>query len=264
MTRPTDEVQMVVRDTVATITFNRPARKNAFTLEMMDTCAGLINAAATDDAIGCIVLTGGGDAFCSGIELTALAAVDNDPRAHRRMLTRRIHHVLYAVEQCDKPLIAAINGPAVGAGLDMALACDLRIAGRSARMSEGYIKIGLIPGDGGCFYLPALVGLGRALDLLLTGRFVDAAEAQSIGMVNQVVADSDLLATATELAHGLAGQPVEQMGMIKRAARSSARMALRDHLDLMASHLAVAMSTEPVQRLLATAEPPPPSGSVAH
>jgi enoyl-CoA hydratase/carnithine racemase len=250
-----DDLVVDISDRIAVLTFNRPSVKNAFTLEMMDRCAAVIAEADADDAIGALVVTGAGDAFCSGIELGALAAVPNHPVAHKKMLTDRVHGVLRALDECEIPVIAAINGPAVGAGLDMALACDLRLAARSARMSEGYIRVGLVPGDGGCFYLPQLVGLGRALDLLMTGRFVDADEAERIGMVTRVVDDGALLDEARDLAARLARLPVTQLGMIKRASRSSARMGLRDHLDLMSSHLGLAMSTSGVQDLLASQRP---------
>lgn len=235
---------------VAVITFDRPAVKNAFTIALMDNCAAVIRELAAADDVRAIVVTGEGDAFCSGIELGALAAVDNNPLSHKRMLTEHVHQVLYALDECEKPVVAAINGPAVGAGLDMALACDLRLAARSARMSEGYIRVGLVPGDGGCFFLPQLVGLGRALDLLMTGRFVDAVEAERIGLVTRVVEDADLFDEAIALATRLAGLPLAQLGMIKRAARSSARQDLRSHLDLMSSHLGVVMASEVVQAML--------------
>ncbi|WP_107775033.1 enoyl-CoA hydratase/isomerase family protein [Nocardioides sediminis] len=256
MTGPTTEhVHLERRGAVAVLTFDRPAVKNAFTLEMMDACARLVRDVDADPEIGALVVTGAGDSFCSGIELGALAAVENHPVAHKRMLIDHVHQVLHALEACETPVIAAINGAAVGAGLDMALACDLRIAALTARASEGYIRVGLVPGDGGCYLLPPLVGLGRALELLMTGRFVDAEEAERIGMVNRVVDADELMPVALELAARLAALPTTQLGMIKRAARSSARMDLRTHLDLMSSHLGVAMATPEVQDLLGRSRP---------
>lgn len=252
---PATGIRLEVDGAVATLTFDRPHVKNAFTLEMMDACAAAIRAATADPAVGALVLTGAGTAFCSGIELGALAAVENSPTAHKAMLTEHVHQVMHALEDCDLPVVAAINGPAVGAGLDMALACDLRVAGRSARMSAGYIKVGLVPGDGGCWFLPRLVGLGRALDLLMTGRFVEAEEAERIGLVSQVVDDDRVLADAQALAGRLAALPRLQLGIIKRETRASAQTELRTHLGTMSSHLAVVMATERVQDLLAGARP---------
>ena len=142
-----------------------------------------------------LVLTGAGDqAFCSGIDLGSISNANPDltPLERKSQLHDEIHQVALALEALDKPVIASINGAAVGAGLDMALMCDLRIAARSARLSEGYIKVGLTPGDGGAYYLPRLVGTAKALELLLTGDFVSADEAHRIGMVNRVVDDADL------------------------------------------------------------------------
>jgi enoyl-CoA hydratase/carnithine racemase len=249
------DVRVEVAGPVATLTFDRPHVKNAFTLAMMDDCAAAIRAADRDPAVGAIVLTGAGDAFCSGIELGALAQVENHPVAHKRMLTDHVHAVLHALDTCETPVIAAINGAAVGAGLDMALACDLRLAARSARMSEGYIRVGLVPGDGGCFYLPQLVGLGRALEMLMTGRFVGADEAERIGLVTRAVDDDALAQETRELAERLAALPALQLGMIKRATRSSARLGLAAHLDLMSSHMGAVMATDGVQSLLASARP---------
>jgi enoyl-CoA hydratase/carnithine racemase len=241
----------VTRDgAVATLVLDRPEVKNAFTLSMMDECARLVRELDRDPGVRAIVLTGAGDAFCSGIELSALAAVEDEPVAHKAMLVDHVHPALLAIHDSATPVIAALNGAAVGAGLDMALACHLRIAAASARMSEGYIRVGLVPGDGGCWFLPRLVGLGRALDLLMTGRFIGAEEAERIGMVGEVVPDEELRARARSVAERLAALPSTQLAMIARAARGSATQDLRSHLDLMSSHLGVVMATPGVQELL--------------
>jgi enoyl-CoA hydratase/carnithine racemase len=131
----------------------------------------------------------------------------------------------------------------VGAGMDMALMCDIRLAARSARFSEGYVRVGLVPGDGGCYYLPRLVGPARALELLLTGDFVDAAEAERIGIVNHIYDDELLLEEAMALAQRLASGPPVAIAMIKRAVYQSANCDLRTALDLISSHMAVVQST---------------------
>lgn len=235
---------------VATLVLDRPSRKNAFTLEMMDAFTDALRSLDRDPDVRAIVLTGAGDAFCSGIELDALAAVENSPSAHKAMLTDHVHPALLSIHDSSTPVVAALNGPAVGAGLDMALACDVRVAAASTRLSEGYVRVGLVPGDGGCWLLPRLVGVGRALELLMTGRFVDAEEAERIGMVNRVVPDEELTGAAHGLATSLAELPATQLAMIRRATRASATQDLRSHLDLMSSHLGVVMATPPVQELL--------------
>lgn len=233
-----------VADAIATITLDNPKRKNAFTLDMIDDWADAVRAAQEDDAVRVVVLTGAGDAFCSGIDLSVLQAVEDVPLARKRMLTHGVHKVARAVEQLDKPLIAALNGVAVGAGLDMALMCDMRFMGRSAKLSEGYIKVGLVPGDGGAWFLPRLVGPAKALELLLTGDFVDADEALRIGMVNRVYADDELQERTREFAAQLASMSPVAVGVIKRTVQQSAAIDLRTSLDLISSHMAVVQSTD--------------------
>ncbi len=239
----TEDLRYTVEDGIATITLNRPHRKNAFTLEMIDTWAAALRAAAADESVRVVVLTGTGDAFCSGVDLSVLQAIESTPLARKRMLTDRVHQVAHAVADLDKPLIAAVNGVAVGAGLDMALMCDIRFAARSARMSEGYIRVGLVPGDGGCYFLPRLVGPAKALELLLTGDPVDGEEAARIGMVNRVCDDAELLDTTYAFAGRLAAVSPVAAAMIKRTVYQAERMDLRASLDLISSHMAIVQST---------------------
>ena len=234
------ELEYAVADGIGTIRLNRPERKNAFTLSMVDQWAGLLAAARTDPDVRVLVLTGTGDAFCSGVDLERR----NEGRpatalARKQVLTDQVHRIALAMEDLDKPVIAAINGTAVGAGLDMALMCDMRIMVRSARVSEGYIRVGMVPGDGGCYYLPRLVGMAKALELLLTGDFVDADEAARIGLVNQVVDESELDDAVLALARKIADGPPVVVRMIKRATYQSLRTDLRTSLDLISSHTGV-------------------------
>ena len=232
---------------VGTILLNRPHRKNAFTLEMIDQWAAVLMAARTDPDVRALVLTGAGDGFCSGVDLDALDQRGSTPLDVKRNLTDRIHRVAYALQDLDKPIIAAVNGVAVGAGMDMALMCDIRLAARSARFSEGYVRVGLVPGDGGCYFLPRLVGPAKAIELLLTGDFVDASEAERIGIVNHIYDDNRLMAETMALAQRLAGAPPVALAMIKRALYQSANCDLRTALDLISSHMAVVQSTSDSQ-----------------
>jgi enoyl-CoA hydratase/carnithine racemase len=249
------DLEYRVADGVGTIVLNRPARKNAFTMEMIDTWASILVAARTDPDVRVIVVTGAGDAFCSGVDLgrygTGGARGAQSPLERKKTLTERIHRIAYALEDLDKPVIAAVNGVAVGAGMDMALMCDMRLAARSARFSEGYIRVGLVPGDGGCYYLPRLVGIAKALELLLTGDFIGAEEAGRLGIVNHVVDDDALPAATAELAGKLAAAPPVAVAMIKRATYQSARADLRTALDLISSHMGIVTSTEDSAEALA-------------
>jgi enoyl-CoA hydratase/carnithine racemase len=234
------DLEYSVADGIGTIRLNRPERKNAFTLPMADQWAGLLAAARTDPAVRVLVLTGTGDAFCSGVDLERRHEDSPaTPLARKQVLSDRVHRIALAMEDLDKPVIAAINGVAIGAGLDMALMCDLRIMARSARVSEGYIRVGLVPGDGGCYYLPRLVGVAKALELLLTGDFIDAVEAARIGLVNQVVDDCELEQAVRALARKIADGPPVVVRMIKRATYQSLRTDLRTSLDLISSHTGV-------------------------
>jgi enoyl-CoA hydratase/carnithine racemase len=245
------DLDYTVAEGIGTILLNRPHRKNAFTLEMIDEWAGILASARTDPDVRVIVLTGAGDAFCSGVDLSSMTGERPGPLERKEHLTDHIHRIPYALEDLDKPVIAAINGVAVGAGLDMALMCDMRIIARSARLSEGYIRVGLVPGDGGCYYLPRLVGQAKALELLLTGDFIDADEAARVGIANHVVDDDDLPAATARLARKLADAPPVAVRTIKRAVYQSARADLRTALDLISSHMAVVTSTQDSAEALA-------------
>jgi 2-(1,2-epoxy-1,2-dihydrophenyl)acetyl-CoA isomerase len=144
----------------------------------------------------------------------------------------------------EKPALASINGVAIGAGCSLALACDLRVAAESARLCQGFINIGLVPGSGSTFMLPRLVGYARAAELAFTGRMVDASEALELGLVNRVVRDEDLPAEAMKLARKLAAQPAQAIGMTKRALNAAWTADLQSQLDLEAELQGIAGRTE--------------------
>lgn len=231
-----------VRDRVATITLNRPDRRNAFTIPMVDEWADRLAQAQADEGVSVVVVTGSGTAFCAGIDLQWLED-DLSPLDRKRALTEHIHRVPLTLEAVDKPVLAAINGAAFGAGLDMALMCDLRLVAATAVMAESYVRVGLVPGDGGCWLLPRLVGLPRALELLLTGDPITADDAERWGMVNSVHAPEDLMAATYALAGRLAAGPPVALRMIKRATYQSLRLDFRTSLDLVSSHLALNRTT---------------------
>ena len=245
------DLEYTVEDGVGTILLNRPAKKNAFTMEMIDAWAQALVSARTDDDVRVIVVTGAGDAFCSGVDLGGFDRGERSPLDRKRVLTDRIHRIAYALEDLDKPVIAAVNGVAVGAGMDMALMCDIRLAAASVRLSEGYIRVGLVPGDGGAYFLPRLVGTAKALELLWTGDFIDAAEAQRLGIVSHVYDDAEFREKAGAFAARIAAAPPINAAMIKRAVYQSARADLRTALDLISSHMAVVQSTHDSQEAMA-------------
>lgn len=245
-----NDITYEVADGVATITLDRPEAKNAFTLDMVDEWADFVAGARRDSSVGALVLTGAGDAFCAGGDLSVIAGMDESPLVGKRVLTEHIHRVALAMDEFDKPTIAAVNGVAVGAGMDMALMCDMRFMARSARMSEGYIRLGLVPGDGGAYYLPRIVGVAKALELLLSGDFVDADEALRIGLVTRVTDDDTVLKEAQTFAARLAAGPPLATRMIKRSVYHGLNSDLRTSLDLISSHMGLVATSDDAREAL--------------
>lgn len=242
-TEVTLDLEVSIDGHVGNIILNRPQRKNAFTIDMLRQWANALRDFQAEDQVRVVVVRGRGDVFCSGADLGDLDELDRTPLNSRRLMTDHVHQIARAVEDLTKPSIAAINGPAIGAGLDMALMCDYRIASEHARVSEGYIRLGLVPGDGGCFYLPRLIGKSRALRLLWTGEFLDARLALEWGIVDEVCNADELEGRVTSFATVLAQRAPAAVQMIKTAVRQSETGDLRSALDLIASHQAVVMST---------------------
>ncbi|WP_037574526.1 enoyl-CoA hydratase/isomerase family protein [Phaeacidiphilus oryzae] len=234
------------------LTLNRPERKNSFTFDMLDEWAAAYREFERDEDIRAVVLTGAGDAFCAGADLSGLdGGGERTPLQNRKLMTDQVHQVIRAVEDLNKPLIAGINGAAVGAGLDMALMCDYRIATDTVRLSEGYVRVGLVPGDGGAYFLPRIVGRSRALRLLWTGEFVEAGRALEWGLVDEVLPVDGFRPRLEEFAGQLAAMPPVSVQLIKRAVRHGENGDLRASLDLIASHQAVVQSTADSKEALA-------------
>ncbi len=230
-------------DGVALLTLNRPEKLNSFNRVMIAEWDHVLDLVANDAGAKVLVLTGAGRAFCAGGDAGEIAEMQDADNIARRNYLLGIHRIPLALERLDKPVIAAINGTARGAGLDMSIMCDLRVAAASATFAESYINMGLISGDGGMYFLPRLIGTARALELLWTGRVVDAVEAERIGLVNRVVADADVLAEALKLAAAVAAQPQEAIRITKRSVYQSMTNTLASHLDAVASHMAVLYDT---------------------
>jgi 2-(1,2-epoxy-1,2-dihydrophenyl)acetyl-CoA isomerase len=198
------------RGRVGVITLNRPHRLNAWTAEMDRLLRESIERCNADEGIGAIVITGAGRGFCAGADLRPESPATGE--RPRRLEREPLPLLLLRA----KPLIAAINGPAVGIGLTLPLACDLRIASQQARLSARFVRIGLTPELGSTYFLPQIVGLGEALRLVLTGRIIDAAEAHRIGLVSAVVPPERLLDDALALGEEVAFNPTEHVRWAKR------------------------------------------------
>src|SRR2546426_2066616 len=232
-----------VKDRIATITLNRPDKLNAFTGPMIDAWAASLGEAQRDDRIHVVVVTGSGRAFCAGGDVGRMGEGKPSGLDHKNQLWEHIHRIPKTLEAMDKPVIAMVNGLAVGAGMGMCLMCDVRIASEEARFSTGYVKVGLVPGDGDTYFLPRLVGAAKALELLWTADFVEAAEALRLGIVNRVVPAAQLRDATYALAEQIASGPQIPVRMIKRLVYQSLRLDLRTHLDLVSSHMAIVRET---------------------
>ncbi|MBV9496891.1 MAG: enoyl-CoA hydratase/isomerase family protein [Acidobacteria bacterium] len=223
------------QDGVATITLNRPDKLNAFGGTMREELLDALRAAETDAGVRAVVVTGAGRAFCAGGDVDFMSGLQKagDETRFRKLLDAGREIILTIVEM-RKPVIAAVNGVAAGAGCNLALACDYRLASEQAKLGETFVRIGLHPDWGGTWLLPRLVGPSRAFELMVTGRIIDAAEALQIGMVDRVVAD--LPTETAALARSIANGPPLPIADIKRALRTSERNELRAQLDLESEH----------------------------
>ncbi|NOT02484.1 MAG: 2-(1,2-epoxy-1,2-dihydrophenyl)acetyl-CoA isomerase [Phycisphaerales bacterium] len=218
---------------VRTLRLNRPDVLNAFNDDLLAALVKETKAAVRDDSVRCLVIAAAGRAFCSGQDLDTVKARMADPLAPElgQHLRNLYNPLIATIRTMEKPVIAAVNGVAAGAGCSLALACDLRVAAASASFIEVFINVGLVPDSGSTFTLPRLVGMGRAMEMVFTGRKVDADEALRIGLVNQVVPDDDLPAATIKLATKLASLPTRGIGLTKRAFNRSWTVDLDDQLE---------------------------------
>lgn len=236
-----------VHNHIATITLNRPEAFNAFSEEMIVSWIKALEEVRDNDDIYVVILKGNGKSFCAGGDVKAMTAgkgfyeseedFTSTALARKNSLWKRVQRIPLLLEEIDKPIIAQMQGYSMGAGLDMALMCDIRIAAQSAKFAESYINVGIVPGDGAAYFLPRIVGVDKALDLLWTAKILAADEAKEMGLVTFVVPDEELASFALEYAHKIAGGPNEAIKIIKRAVYQSQTMSLRSSLDYISSKM---------------------------
>jgi len=218
---------------VTTITLDRPEKLNAFSGTMREDLLAALHAADSDPSCRVVVITGAGRAFCAGGDVDFMSGLQEDADVARfQTLLDAGRDIVTTIAEMAKPVVAAINGVAAGAGCNLALACDYRIASEAARLGETFVRIGLHPDWGGTWFLPRLVGPGRALEILMTGRMVDSSEALAIGMVDRVVAAAELASETAMLARAIAQGPPLAIAGIKRALAASRVNTLRAQTDL--------------------------------
>jgi enoyl-CoA hydratase len=230
-----------VTDGVALVTVNRPDKRNALNSTVRSELIAVLDFVRGQDNMRVVVITGAGDkAFIAGADLNEFA--DRSPMEQRATMCGQT--VFGEIAAFDKPVIAMINGFALGGGCEIALACDMRIAGRSAKLGQPEIKLGIIPGGGGSQRLPRLVGSGRALRMILTGEMIDAEEAERTGLVDMVVDDADLLAKTMEIARAMAAHSPLTLRLAKAAVRAAEEMPLSAGLALERELFITAFSSE--------------------
>lgn len=229
---------------VATVTLNRPERMNAFTTAMIDSIAGAFEDADGDEGIRAIVVTGAGRAFSAGLDLKEPPDFLGTQGSGVRMQMLRMFRLPPIAVGIDKPIVACINGPAIGWGLELALLCDIRVAVDNAQIGDRHINYSLLPDFAGLFHLPRLVGWAKACELFFTGQFVDGTEAERIGLVNKAVTQEQLDLCVQEIVQALTKQPPIALQAAKRAMRNALTGDLTTSQDYVLTLQGALVATE--------------------
>jgi enoyl-CoA hydratase/carnithine racemase len=241
----TPELLGRLEDRVAVLTLNRPEARNALSWQLKAALVRVVPQLGADPAVGCILLTGAGGAFCAGGDTKNMAREGRPPSPEERMRILRWEHSLpEAIHRLEKPVVAALPGPAAGAGLSLALACDLRIAAESAFVTTSYARLGLSGDYGGSWFLTRLVGTARARELYFTGERVSARECERIGIVNRVVPDAELEKESLALAKRIAAGPPVALRYMKDTLNRALREDLQACLDVEAERMVHSAQTE--------------------
>ncbi|RLA61847.1 MAG: 3-hxdroxyacyl-CoA dehydrogenase [Epsilonproteobacteria bacterium] len=226
------------------LTLDLPDKRNAISLPMVDSLTTILKDADWDSKVKVIILTGAGSAFCAGGDIKAMkdksGMFAGDSETLRQNYMKGIQQIPRAIEALQTPIIAMVNGPAIGAGLDLACMCDLRVASTKASFGETFAKVGLVPGDGGTFFLPRVVGYAKAMEMSLTAKVYSAEEAQKMGLVNFLT--DELKSYTKELAETIAKNSFTALTMIKKGLKGS--RDLNTQLDLMAAFQGITQRTQ--------------------
>jgi 2-(1,2-epoxy-1,2-dihydrophenyl)acetyl-CoA isomerase len=227
-----DNIKVTTESCIATITLNRPEKLNAFIGHMRRDLAEALEHAASDRGVRVVVLTGAGRGFCAGADVKYMAELmeRQDVEEFTRLLGAG-RRVLYAMRQMTKPVIASVNGPAYGAGFNLVLASDLRIAGESASFSQSFVKVGLHPDWGGTYFLPRVVPTNLACEMFFLGDAINAERAAQLGLVNSIVPDAELQSATRKLAERLRDAPYRSIAAAKRAVYMSEEAGLERMLQ---------------------------------
>jgi 2-(1,2-epoxy-1,2-dihydrophenyl)acetyl-CoA isomerase len=224
------EILRNIENGVCTLTLNRPAVFNSFNQTMAFQLQEALDACAIDETVRVVVIKGEGKAFCAGQDLAE--ATDPEGPELKSIVREHYNPIILKIRELEKPVIAAVNGVAAGAGANIALSCDIAIAKRSASFIQAFSKIGLIPDSGGTFFLPRLIGMQKALALMMTGDKVSAEEAERLNMIYKVVEDEVFEEEITKFATNLATMPTRGLGLTKKAVNLGLFNSLEDQLDV--------------------------------
>ena len=220
-------------DAVGKITLNRPEKYNSFVREMALSFQNTLANCESDNSIRCILITGAGKAFCAGQDLKE--AIDPQGPEIEQIVREHYNPIIKRIREIEKPVIAAVNGVAAGAGANLALACDIVTATQSAKFIQAFSKIGLIPDSGGTYFLPRLIGLPKATAFMMTGEPVSSEKAEALGMIYAVYEDAEFESKTLELTRSIAAMPTKGLGYTKRLLNQSFNNSLEDQLDLEAA-----------------------------
>ena len=232
---------------IAAIVFNRPERGNAINEQMLDELSLAIDEVNNDEDTRVLVLTGAGRGFCGGGDIGRMgedSAFSNvKPEKMRQFIIQSAQNVTRKLRAIEIPTIAMVNGFAVGGGFDYACACDIRMGSENSRFASAFVRVGLIPETGGSYFLPRIVGISKALEILFTGRWVEAEEAEKIGLLNRLVPAKDLKNETTELARQLAKAPPISIRMTKQLVNTGLEVCLEETLSKAAAYQAIASAS---------------------
>lgn len=243
----TAEIKVEVSGPVVTITLNRPESSNAYSEGMIATLVNVVNSYDVDDTLRVLVITGAGKHFCAGGDVKAMeektGMFAGEANELRLRYERGIQQISLALEKCSKPLIAAINGAAIGAGLDLACMCDIRLCSESAVFAESFAAIGLVPGDGGSFFLQRVIGYAKAMEMSLTAQKYSSTEALQMGLVSKIVSGDKLITEANELASKIAKNSPIAISLTKKSIKHAYSSDLGTTLDLLSSYQSICQRT---------------------
>jgi 2-(1,2-epoxy-1,2-dihydrophenyl)acetyl-CoA isomerase len=255
------ETIIVEKNQIAKITFNRPSALNAFNDKMGEEFYAALKEAERDAETRCLIITGAGRAFSAGEDVSGLKDRYGG-REHSSLgdhLRKKYHPIITKIRNMEKPVVARLNGIAAGSGASIALACDILIASEEASLKQAFIGVGLVPDSGSSYFLAQTLGLGRALELIMTGRTVGAKEAETLGLVTRTIPASELDKTVDEMAEKLANGPTKALGLSKRVVNKATRLELSDAMEYEAQNQDIAGKTkdhlEAVQAFLEKRQP---------